>query len=203
MTPSSLGRIGPKLNCFFSSPREVVEMAQRPDGICIVCGGPAAQNRLGPGARYCSTRCRNRRTPDVRAAKNKTKLERYAPRPPREIVCTTCGATFVFQGPGTPRFCRPCSQERARARERARLRKREEVRGLRRQMVFERDGWRCQICCRRIRRKDGRHPLSPSIDHIIPRSAGGSNALSNLRATHLKCNVSRRHEGAAQIRAPL
>jgi len=34
-------------------------------------------------------------------------------------------------------------------------------------------------------------PESLSLDHIIPRSKGGSHAASNLRATHLRCNVAR------------
>lgn len=32
------------------------------------------------------------------------------------------------------------------------------------------------------------HPLSTSIDHIIPVSKGGRSTLDNLQATHLVCN---------------
>lgn len=59
----------------------------------------------------------------------------------------------------------------------------------------ERDGDRCGICRRRIRfdlsagpRGDDR---GPSIDHMIPRSAGGTDELANLRLTHWGCNRAR------------
>jgi len=32
------------------------------------------------------------------------------------------------------------------------------------------------------------HPLSPSVDHVIPVSAGGSDRDDNLRAAHWGCN---------------
>jgi len=40
------------------------------------------------------------------------------------------------------------------------------------------------------------HPLSPSVDMVVPKSQGGSDRdVTNLRASHLLCNVSR---GAGQ-----
>ena len=35
------------------------------------------------------------------------------------------------------------------------------------------------------------HPMSPSIDHVVPVSLGGTDDLTNLRLTHLACNVRR------------
>ena len=32
------------------------------------------------------------------------------------------------------------------------------------------------------------HPMSPSVDHIIPCSRGGSDDLDNLQLAHRKCN---------------
>lgn len=32
------------------------------------------------------------------------------------------------------------------------------------------------------------HPLEFTIDHLIPRSRGGRNCLSNLRPAHRQCN---------------
>lgn len=34
----------------------------------------------------------------------------------------------------------------------------------------------------------GSGDLAPSIDHIVPRSSGGTNEIDNLRAAHCKCN---------------
>jgi 5-methylcytosine-specific restriction endonuclease McrA len=62
----------------------------------------------------------------------------------------------------------------------------------------ERDGDRCQICHRMIRDfslpsgpKGDPTGNGPSIDHLIPRSQGGSDELANLRLTHWRCNRKR------------
>ncbi len=55
--------------------------------------------------------------------------------------------------------------------------------------IYKRDGWRCQICGKLIdRKKKCPHPLSPSLDHIIPLSRGGDHVEKNLQAAHLRCN---------------
>jgi 5-methylcytosine-specific restriction endonuclease McrA len=36
-----------------------------------------------------------------------------------------------------------------------------------------------------------RHRLGPSVDHVVPRSKGGSDHIANLRPAHLGCNSRR------------
>lgn len=65
--------------------------------------------------------------------------------------------------------------------------------------VFERDGWRCGICRRRINQRLAYpHPRSASLDHIIPLSRGGAHVRANVRASHLKCNVVRGNRGGGE-----
>ena len=67
--------------------------------------------------------------------------------------------------------------------------------------VFERDGWVCQICGRKInRRLKYPNPHSGSIDHIVPLSKGGSDAPANVQATHLRCNVGKNATNKGQLR---
>jgi 5-methylcytosine-specific restriction endonuclease McrA len=55
--------------------------------------------------------------------------------------------------------------------------------------VFIRDGWRCQLCYRRLsQRHVAPHPLTPTLDHIVPLALGGAHRYSNVQAVHLKCN---------------
>lgn len=64
--------------------------------------------------------------------------------------------------------------------------------------VFERDGWLCRVCGGRVPPRityDG--PLSPSIDHIVPVSAGGDHTYENTALTHQSCN------GAVKRERPL
>lgn len=60
-------------------------------------------------------------------------------------------------------------------------------------LVADRDGWTCQLCWEPIDPKLRRpHPLALAIDHIVEVAAGGSDAMSNLRAAHADCNARRR-----------
>ncbi len=58
--------------------------------------------------------------------------------------------------------------------------------------VRDRDRWICGICRKRIG-KTYKYPhlRSPSIDHIVPLSHGGSDTALNKRAAHLGCNMAR------------
>ena len=65
--------------------------------------------------------------------------------------------------------------------------------------LAERDGVKCGICRKRVditlasgTRGD---PMGPSIDHVVPRSQGGTNDLANLRLTHWVCNNKRGNRG--------
>lgn len=58
--------------------------------------------------------------------------------------------------------------------------------------IADRDGWRCQLCGRLVSRT-ARYPAptSPSIDHIIPLSQGGSDLKSNVQLSHFRCNAAK------------
>ena len=48
----------------------------------------------------------------------------------------------------------------------------------------------CRICRQRIDvTLPPTHPRGPSVGHVVPRSRGGTDDLSNLRPEHLECNV--------------
>lgn len=67
--------------------------------------------------------------------------------------------------------------------------------------ILERDGWRCRMprCfapgegdSRREIDPDlygTREPWSPTVDHIVPKAAGGTDRDENLRAAHRWCNT--------------
>lgn len=51
--------------------------------------------------------------------------------------------------------------------------------------VGERDGWICHLCEKPVEVKQA------SVDHLLPRSWGGSNAMRNLKLAHKSCNGER------------
>lgn len=55
----------------------------------------------------------------------------------------------------------------------------------RRQRLIERDGMLCALCGKLMGRR------TVSIDHIIPKSLGGTNDMANLRLAHKRCNIIR------------
>ena len=63
----------------------------------------------------------------------------------------------------------------------------------RRLSIYERDGYVCHLCgvqCPREFSVEDR--TSPTLDHLVPVSAGGGNESSNLRTACWSCNSSRR-----------
>lgn len=73
--------------------------------------------------------------------------------------------------------------------------------------VFERDGWRCQLCGHKVLKKAKRnrhtrrlHPRTASLDHIIPMSKGGPHCEANVQCACLMCNVRKHARNIGQTR---
>lgn len=115
--------------------------------------------------------------------------------------CTVCGGPCGGGNMGMPR--KYCSKEcykkteafeaarrRSRAKRRAVERGCKEARAIDPIKVFDRDGWRCQICLRPTPRKlRGTYkPDAPELDHIVPIAKGGAHVWSNLQCACRSCN---------------
>lgn len=59
--------------------------------------------------------------------------------------------------------------------------------------VYDRDGWRCGLCGKAVRKSlRYPHPQSATLDHIIPIALGGDHTLANVQLAHWGCNRSKR-----------
>lgn len=124
--------------------------------------------------------------------------------------CPRCGRVGV----STNSNQRHCSQECIRAakddrRHDIRARRRARKRGafverVFRADIYERDGWRCRLCRKPVRRNEKvPHPLAPVLDHIIPLAVGGSHEPSNVQLAHFLCNSHKRDlPSGDQLRLP-
>lgn len=150
---------------------------------CASCGTEFT-NRTGR-EKFCTRTCSGRA---ARARQLDTPLsmtcpacgERFQTFDVRTVACSTACKQWVRKHPGVPRLvdgqCETCGETFRAGR--------------------KRDGWICQLCHRRIsKRLRHPHPLSASLDHVIPLSRGGRHCASNVQAAHLGCNVSKGNRG--------
>jgi 5-methylcytosine-specific restriction endonuclease McrA len=141
-----------------------------------------------------------------RVAKAADKLERKQSR--EALLCAWCRSPvgYVFGSPR--RFCgnqcrikhakaNPTESEK-RSRRIAKAKRRALERGKASERidplrVFERDGWKCQLCGDKLRpnRRGKYHPKSPELDHIIPLASGGTHTRDNVQCACRKCNIAK------------
>lgn len=123
--------------------------------------------------------------------------------------CATCGGEFFAQK-ADGRFCSlPCAHAQVSGRladygsERERNAMKCHRRRLRQlavygeevipSVVFERDGWICQLCKEPVDPTiSGRYGAGATLDHIVPISIGGPHTYANVQLAHKSCN-SRKH----------
>ncbi|GAG45546.1 unnamed protein product [marine sediment metagenome] len=79
---------------------------------------------------------------------------------------------------------------REKSRKRRALKYKTQIEPINEKVVYLRDGWTCQHCKKRVNKKfKWPHPMSRSLDHIIPLSQGGTHTYGNIQVAHLGCNL--------------
>lgn len=197
-----------------------------PEMACAWCGERIPDGRARRNSRWCSDKCRY--TQRDHESPPRPKMTMCAGRcgemihlgrgslPPGEAMCRKCrNARKAELALVAPCFIDGCdmpthkscmcelhyTQWRTAGRQR-----RDALRGGAqwilqpdRIAIYERDQWVCQLCHEPTDRNAGKNDdLAPSLDHIVPRSLGGTHDEDNLRTTHRICNIKR---GAGVVRA--
>lgn len=68
--------------------------------------------------------------------------------------------------------------------------------------ILERDGWICQLCSDPINRSLlWPHKMSPTMDHVLAVTKGGSHYEENLQSAHLSCNISKGNRAVEPTKA--
>ena len=155
-----------------------------------------------PAARTCSAHCRVqwlRRLWTEKAIQHDDRDRR-----PRD--CAECGKSFVpMYGDKLRKFCSgKCmkkhtgrmSKATRRARKRAGI-----VDSIDPIAVFQRDGWRCQLCGLKTprARRGTIHPDAPELDHIVPLALGGDHVWHNVQCACRKCNSEKGASARGQL----
>lgn len=154
---------------------------------CEVCGSSYAptyyqQRTCG---RWCGYYLQNGRWPQSRLPIPRQAKPDKPGRSVRIFIpdCSICGKTFATRY--TVTTCSPaCAEVKERRdrriiRDRHRARKRDAfVANVYRQQIYERDGWRCQICHKKVEL-----------------AKGGTHEPANCRTAHFLCNATRGDRG--------
>lgn len=157
---------------------------------CRMCGQPT-EPKAGRGRDriYCSESCRIL----IRTSAEGTPIS--------VRDCDRCGAAFVAPRWYNSKRCATCTPIAFKAKQRAsaaRHRARKvgaAIEQFTNDEIYERDGWRCGLCGKLIHKaKPFPHPMSRSIDHVVPLSKGGDHSRANVQAAHYGCN-SRKNNG--------
>jgi 5-methylcytosine-specific restriction endonuclease McrA len=150
--------------------------------VCAVCGLPTGDSRF---RRFCSGAC-------------DFLWRKYDGHVPTETPCVACGTAIDLTARGkrgqrikaSIKFCRPCKQDYRKYK-------------LSTRELADRDGTDCGICREpvdmNLRRSVSN--MCASVDHVLPRSLGGTHDPENLQLAHLYCNQvkSDRVQGPALI----
>lgn len=161
---------------------------------CACCASPFFHK--SKRATACSERCK---TELLRAASRKHWAEEKerltALRGQTACTCKECGGEFLKPyGDKRRSFCsKQCSQKAARRVRKPKERARNQAARLERVdpfRVFDRDGWRCQICHKRTpkRLRGTIHDMAPELDHIVPLARGGEHSYQNTQCACRRCN---------------
>lgn len=168
---------------------------------CVVCGSSLMGKRAH--AKTCGTEpCRG----EYRKRRNGVRS------------CESCGADFTSQSKKS-RYCsQKCAHVPQRFHDYASESERLTMQGQRKRarrkaayvedvvpsVVFDRDGWVCQLCHEPVR-QDLHHldRWAPTLDHIVPLDAGGPHCYSNVQLAHRSCNSSKGAKFQGQLPLPI
>ncbi|ACV09799.1 HNH endonuclease [Jonesia denitrificans DSM 20603] len=158
---------------------------------CEHCGSEFHTKAIN--GKYCSTPCSSRAHARARV-KTQTEDEWLA----FNRKCMECGQAYRHK-----RQNRLHCSDRCRdiaADKRGAVLHRGWIRDGIRKAIYERDGYVCWICNKLCDTSvdPQTHNDAPTLDHIIPRSKGGTHEESNLKTAHRICN-SLRGDGGVEV----
>lgn len=174
--------------------------------------------KAGHKVRFCSMTCRVKQAEVLRVertaikrlwTKNQQLAKRPQPKTIKVFACLTCKAQRLEKEGRWSKYCsdackpkpKPCKPNKnlesfKRNKKAWRLKRKALERGatVAQQFhpfeVFDRDGWKCQICGIKTPKelRGSYKPNAPELDHIVPISKGGQHTMTNAQTSCRSCN---------------
>lgn len=186
---------GLRIQTRYAAPRVKVRASRLDWHDCDVCGRLISK----PGRLRCSDDCR-REAARESFRRQFTSQAQVTTRP-----CEDCGRDHTTKTARNGGVCRRCQVRRRKAVEGTNDRKRArrygvEYEPVQRIKVYERDRWRCGLCGKPVKpTAKVPHPLAPTLDHVLPLSAGGGHTYANTQCAHFICNSRKGNGGEQQL----
>lgn len=174
--------------------------------ICVACRGsyPKRYKNSTTCSRECWSLAYGRRAeklPDATCALEGCDVT-FTPKSSRQKCCSENHGAIHWnrnsRADGSQQNS-PWNERRKAAHHKRRAQKRgTQVEDIRPIDIYERDIWLCGLCVTPVDPDCAwPDPMSPSLDHIIPLSKGGTHIHENVQLAHLTCNVSKGNRVAA------
>ena len=171
------------------------------DRICARCGVDITHR--DKRSRHCSPRCRDRDYEGSVIGTTRHCRHCSAPFSPKRgthVYCSTTCRNRSDVARNREAYNRRNSERRARERGAVI----DNASTFTRTDVFDRDGYICQLCFTPINwTLTGRHPMAPSLDHVVPLNKGGEHTLANTWTVHFACNASKSDRDVLTTPVPL
>ena len=163
---------------------------QAVDKTCDNCGQVFVDRSDAQHGRWCSLKCGNYvRRRDMGKAYNESRRARRAAN-----LEAARERDRVYYGAHPER-------KRERSSLRRALTSDAFVASIDREVIYARDNYTCQWCGKKVNmKKKWPDPMSPSLDHILPLSKGGTHEAKNVQLTHMLCNLRKNNTGVDQLR---
>lgn len=170
--------------------------------VCSVCGDEFA--RTPTYRTTCSDTCRRAKyTATCEETRIKKLLPVHVPRSEigvlvipssgtvwRDSSCV-CGKRFVSSK--AAKYCSDRCTNRTTAHKRRVTKRGAFVEDVAPSVVYARDNYTCHLCGGTLDMGAASpQPKSPTLDHVVPLSRGGTHSYANVKAAHFRCNVSKK-----------
>jgi 5-methylcytosine-specific restriction endonuclease McrA len=110
----------------------------------------------------------------------------------KKLVCLQCGAvgwSYYANEKYNTYCCEACKQKVRSHVNRAKKYDNGPIDFIGPEIVYKKAGYVCGICNKPVDPSlDYPDPESPSLDHIMPLSLGGTHTWDNVQLAHLRCN---------------
>ena len=163
-----------------------------------VCRACASVKRKAAVAKVPCPRCGQAFWPWANGKHPRTFCNVECAKPPRPSVCPVefsrclhCDGAFRVKFAG-----HACCSKSCRVRYQSKRRKLR-LKGLTPSVItvahiYDRDGGICGLCGQPVDRSLAYpHPMSGTVDHVVPLSRGGAQSLDNTQLAHARCNISK------------